>query len=60
MCVDPKDQLILELYVKDLRQSIDFYTKLGFIVKRREEAFAELQWEESRIYLEENSKARFY
>lgn len=26
----PLDQLILELYVKDLKHSIDFYTKLGF------------------------------
>jgi catechol 2,3-dioxygenase-like lactoylglutathione lyase family enzyme len=53
--VDPKDQLIFEIYTKDMRKSIEFYQKFGFAVLRRDSNFAELGWEASKLYLEEIS-----
>ena len=53
--VEPADQLILEIYVKNLKRSIEFYTKLGFKVAREETEFAELRWEDSKIYLEQTT-----
>lgn len=53
--VEPIDQLILEIYVKNLKRSIEFYTSMGFSVSRKESTFAELKWEDSKIYLEEIS-----
>jgi len=53
--VEPTDQLILEIYVRELKRSIEFYANLGFSILRREDNFAELIWEESKIYLEQTS-----
>lgn len=50
--VKSNEQLILEIYVKNLEESIGFYKTLGFKVVREEENFAELAWDDSRIYLE--------
>ena len=55
--VDPLDQLIVELYVRSLKDSIEFYKKLGFQVLREQEAFVELKWDDSRLFLEETSNA---
>jgi catechol 2,3-dioxygenase-like lactoylglutathione lyase family enzyme len=55
--VDPANQLIVELYVKSLVDSINFYERLGFQLIRNENGFAELKWEDSRLFLEEESKA---
>lgn len=51
--VEPKDQLILEIYVRDLKRSIEFYKTLGFSILRQEDNFVELKWEDSKIYLEQ-------
>jgi catechol 2,3-dioxygenase-like lactoylglutathione lyase family enzyme len=53
--VEPSDQLVLEIYVKDLNHSIEFYTRLGFTLDRVESNFAELKWEDSKIYLEQTN-----
>jgi catechol 2,3-dioxygenase-like lactoylglutathione lyase family enzyme len=51
--VEAKDQLIVELYVPSLEESLRFYTGFGFEVIRNEGDFAELKWDESRLFLEE-------
>jgi catechol 2,3-dioxygenase-like lactoylglutathione lyase family enzyme len=50
--VDPENQLIVELYVSSLKDSIEFYKKLGFEVLREDDEFVELKWEDSRLFLE--------
>lgn len=47
------EQLVVEIYVRDLRLSLAFYQKLGFKLLRQESDFAELAWEDSRLMLEE-------
>jgi len=56
--VDPSNQLIVELYVKSIKDSVEFYKKLGFQVLREEDGFVELKWEDSRLFLEETSIAQ--
>jgi len=51
--VTPNEQLVVEIYVRDLKSSLMFYQKLGFKLLRQEPAFAELAWEDSRLLLEE-------
>lgn len=51
--VEAKEQLIVELYVRDVKKSTAFYEKLGFAVIRKEPLFVELGWEDSRLYLEQ-------
>jgi Glyoxalase/Bleomycin resistance protein/Dioxygenase superfamily len=47
------EQLIVELYVRNLKQSIPFYEQLGFTICREEAGFVELGWNDSRLYLEQ-------
>jgi catechol 2,3-dioxygenase-like lactoylglutathione lyase family enzyme len=51
--VESTEQLVVELYVRNVRESTAFYEKLGFKVVRREADFVELGWEDSRLYLEQ-------
>lgn len=50
---EPTQQLVVELYVRDVRASAAFYQKLGFRVERAEDHFIALNWERSRLLLEE-------
>ena len=50
---EASEQLIVELYVRDVKQSTAFYKQLGFIVVRQEPHFVELGWDDSRLYLEQ-------
>ena len=43
----PPNQLIVELYVRNLRVSCAFYQQLGFQLVRDDGDFVELQWEDS-------------
>jgi catechol 2,3-dioxygenase-like lactoylglutathione lyase family enzyme len=47
------EQLVLELYVRHLSASVDFYQRFGFRLLRAEPHFVEVGWEEAQIYLEE-------
>src|SRR5579871_4746470 len=51
--VESPEQLIVELYVQDVKASTEFYQKLGFRVIRQEKTFVELGWEDSFLYLEQ-------
>ena len=51
--VEAAEQLIVELYVRDVKQSTAFYKQLGFTVVRQEPHFVELGWDDSRLYLEQ-------
>jgi catechol 2,3-dioxygenase-like lactoylglutathione lyase family enzyme len=51
--VPANKQLIVEIYVRDLKYSIAFYERLGFKLAREEKGFAELRWDDSLLFLEE-------
>ena len=50
--VPPRDQLVTEVHVSDLSRSITFYEQLGFRLVRRDETFAELEWEGLLFFLD--------
>ena len=50
---EAREQLILELYVKSLAESINFYQAFSFKLIRQDGAFVELRWGENSLYLEE-------
>ncbi|MGE3912010.1 MAG: VOC family protein [Chloroflexota bacterium] len=49
----PNEQLILELYVRNISASVEFYQRLGFRLVRAEAHFVELGWDQALLYLEE-------
>jgi catechol 2,3-dioxygenase-like lactoylglutathione lyase family enzyme len=55
--VNSGEQLVVEFYVRHLRQSCEFYRELGFEVVRDAGNFVELKWEDSLIFLEEVEEA---
>jgi len=54
--VDAKEQLVAEIFVRDIERSIEFYRQLGFELLRKEGGFAELAWEGHRLFLDQRSK----
>jgi catechol 2,3-dioxygenase-like lactoylglutathione lyase family enzyme len=55
--VNMGEQLVVVLYVRDIKESNHFYQSLGFEVVRDEGGFVELRWEEGRLFLEERDDA---
>jgi catechol 2,3-dioxygenase-like lactoylglutathione lyase family enzyme len=53
--VDPTEQLVTEIVVRDIRRSTAFYLQLGFSLLRDGGDFVELTWEDHRLYLAEAS-----
>lgn len=53
--VDPTDQLVTEILVRDIAKSVKFYRALGFTLLRDGGDFVELTWEEHRLFLAELS-----
>ena len=51
--VNSNEQLIVELYVRDLKSSAAFYQRFGFTVERDDGNFIVLKWEDSMLFLEE-------
>ncbi len=51
--VDPTEQLVTEIFVRDIRQSTDFYRRLGFELVRDDGDFVELTWEGHLLFLDE-------
>ena len=50
--VPSTEQLVVEVFVRDLDASISFYRDLGFRFVRRDETFAELAWEDHLFFLD--------
>jgi catechol 2,3-dioxygenase-like lactoylglutathione lyase family enzyme len=48
---DPTTQLVVEVPVRDLKASLDFYRDLGFDVVRENADFAVLAWEGHQLFL---------
>ncbi len=51
--VNSGEQLVVEFYVRNLRESYEFYRELGFEVLRDAGNFVELKWENCLLFLEE-------
>jgi catechol 2,3-dioxygenase-like lactoylglutathione lyase family enzyme len=56
--VDPTEQLVTEILVRDIRGSVAFYRRLGFELLRDGGDFVELTWEDHRLFLAESSAFR--
>jgi catechol 2,3-dioxygenase-like lactoylglutathione lyase family enzyme len=56
--VDPTQQLVTEIVVRDIRRSVDFYRRLGFELLQDGGDFVELTWEDHRLFLAELSAFR--
>jgi catechol 2,3-dioxygenase-like lactoylglutathione lyase family enzyme len=53
--VSPIHQLVTEIVVRDIGRSTEFYRRLGFELLRDGGDFAELAWEDHRLFLAELS-----
>ena len=53
--VDPTEQLVTEVVVRDVKRSIAFYRSVGFEILRDDGDFVELTWEDHRLFLAETS-----
>ena len=49
--VNASEQLVVALYVRDMKESSEFYQSYGFEVVRDEGTFMELKWEDARLFL---------
>lgn len=56
--VEPTEQLVTEILVRDVRRSVEFYRRLGFELLRDAGDFVELTWEDHRLYLAEATAFR--
>ena len=52
---DSNEQLVVEVFVRDIRRATDFYRSLGFELVRDDGTFVELTWDGHRFFLEERS-----
>jgi catechol 2,3-dioxygenase-like lactoylglutathione lyase family enzyme len=53
--VEPTEQLVTEIFVRQMKRSVEFYRGLGFELLRDSGDFVELTWEEHRLLLAEVS-----
>ena len=51
--VPPTEQLVVEVFVRNLDRAIEFYRALGFQLLGRKGGFATVTWEEHRLFLDE-------
>jgi catechol 2,3-dioxygenase-like lactoylglutathione lyase family enzyme len=51
--VEPTDQLVVEVFVRDMQRSRAFYLDLGFELKEDRGEFVDLAWEGHHLYLDE-------
>jgi len=56
--VDPTEQLVTEIVVRDIGRSVGFYRSLGFELLRDGGDFVELTWEDHGLFLAELSAFR--
>ena len=53
--VDPTEQLVTEIFVRDIERSKDFYCRLGFELRVDRGTFVGLRWETNRLLLDERT-----
>jgi len=53
--VDPTEQLVTEIMVRDIKRSTAFYRRLGFTLLRDGGSFVELTWEAHQLFLDERA-----
>jgi catechol 2,3-dioxygenase-like lactoylglutathione lyase family enzyme len=46
-------QLVAEIYVRDIKRSLEFFRAFGFELVRDDGNFVELRWEQSLLFLEQ-------
>ena len=51
--VDPTEQLVVEIFVRDIRRSRAFYERLGFVTLADRGSFVVLAWEDHRLFFDE-------
>lgn len=51
--VPATEQLVVEVYVRNLDRAVEFYRSLGFEVLGRKGGFATVTWEGHRLFLDE-------
>ena len=51
--VDATDQLVTEIFVRDISKSKDFYIRLGFKLRNDKGSFVSLSWEGHGLMLDE-------
>ena len=54
--VEPTEQLVTAMFVRDIRRSVEFYRKLGFDLVRDDGGFVELAWEGNLLFLNDECK----
>lgn len=50
-------QLVAEIVLPDLEATLAFLTELGFVIQRRTGGFSVLRWDDSLLFVAEDSKA---
>lgn len=51
--VNSGEQLVVALYVSNIKESSEFYRSYGFDIVRDEKTFMELKWDDARLFLSE-------
>ena len=51
--VPATEQLVVEVYVRNLDRAVEFYRRLGFEILGRKGGFAAVTWEGHRLFLDE-------
>jgi catechol 2,3-dioxygenase-like lactoylglutathione lyase family enzyme len=54
---EPDEQMVVELYVRNIKESREFYKSLGFEVVNEEVTHVELRWDHALFFLEETVEA---
>ena len=54
--VDPTEQLVTAMFVRDINRSVEFYRRLGFELVRDDGGFVELAWEGNLLFLNDEYK----
>ena len=53
--VDPTEQLVTEIFVRDIKRSTEFYRRFGFELRRDRGGFVSLAWEGHRLLLDQRN-----
>ena len=54
--VDPTEQLVTEIFTRDISRAVKFYRKLGFALVRDDDGFVEMSWEGHLLFFSDEIK----